>query len=344
MQTIFVCLLILSSLVSSKSLLVTPTSIPGNDGSALTALMAELNNFTLGIPKPPPEFEVTFEIGGPTLRITSCLMNAVAALKDLALGDWDGKITDETEYRLDNYPEVSIIITTAKRQRKIQSCFVTWAVCLGLYEMIHLKKFEFAQFEMTWQGQVLGWVHVVNHPPRAGLSIQKTQANQTLNHRATLPSANRTIELEPVNITNVITTNDADNPAEARLIVSFEFYGDILSVYDVFVPVMSALTDMAQIPNNLESAGLRVGVDGFKGYICALPAYPPRTSPPYLNYGWLIRAVARIPAYMLDKGRFGTVTMILAVDGVTVGFGRLSTAPDCDGDAVLPASGGVAEN
>ncbi|KAL9063555.1 MAG: hypothetical protein Q9161_009415 [Pseudevernia consocians] len=344
----FFCFLTLFGL-SFSQVLVAPTTIltPGTDAATLAALTAGVNNSTLGIPIPPPEFDLTYEIGGPKLRITSCLMNTIAALKELALGDWDGKVIDGTEYRLDNYPEVSIIMTTPRRRRNVQARFVMWAICLGVYDMISKKKFEFAQFEMSWKGQLLGWVQVVNHPPSADLKTEGMRANSTMdlgNKSATLPSPNRTLRLEPINITNIVTMGKVDDPAEARLNVTFEPIGVTLGVYDVFVPIMSGLTDMAKLPSTFQSSGLIIGLEGFKGFICILPSLPLRTSPPFMEYAWLIRAITRIPSYMLEKSRFGEINMNIAVDGVNVGFGSLNTRPDCHPDASPPASLGAAES
>ena len=346
MHILFSCFLILSALSLSQAQATATTLDTAADAFTLAALMPGLNYSIFGIPRPPPEFDLNYEIGGPKLRITSCLMNTVAALKVLALGDWDGKISDGTEYRLDDYPEVSIIMTTPRRRRNVQARFVMWAICLGVYDMIAKKKFEFAQFEMSWEGQLLGWVQVVNHPPGAGSRIEEKQTNGPLNsgnNSAASPSTNRTIGQELINITNVVTLNTTNDLPEARLNVSFEPYGVTLGVYDVFVPIMSGLTDMGKIPSTHESSGLIIGLVGFNGFICVLPAVPLRTSPPFMYYGTLVEAISRIPTYMLEKSRFGEINIRIAFDDVMVGFGRLSTRPDCDPDASLPVTLGVAE-
>ena len=336
MHVLLIYLLNLSTLILSQSLTVAP---------AVIATAAGFKSSTLGVPEPPEDFDITYEIGGPKLRVTSCLMNAVAALKDIALRDWDSKIADGTEYRLESYPEVSIIVTTSKRKRNIQSRLVLWAICLGLYEMIARKKFEFAQFEMSWQRHVLGWVQVVNHPNSAGSITEESQLNATLGSGTTPANSsvsNHAIEPGPINITTVVTPDNADDPIEARLNVTFEPFGESLTVYDIFVPIMSGLTDMAKIPSTYQSSALIVGLEGFEGIICIMPVIPFRSSPPYLLYGWLIRTVARIPTYMLEKGRFGEVSMKIEVDEVIVGFGRLSMKPNCDEDTVLSPWAGVA--
>lgn len=345
MKIFFVYFLTLSTPLYSQAL-TAATVAPESDASALVTLIAGFKNSTLGIPIPPDEFHVTYSIGGPKLRITPCLMNTIAALKELALGDWDGKTRDGTEYRLDNYPEVSIIITSSKRRYSIQTRFVVWAICLGVFDMISKKKFEFAQFEMLWHEQVLGWVQVVNQPAGVGFTVEGTQSGNTLelgNKSTTLLGLKNATKLEPSNITNVVTMDNADDPAEARLDATFTYRGNNIGIYDVFVPIMSALTDMAQVSNTHQSGGLFVALEGFKGVICIFPAVPLRTRPPFLDNSWLIRTLARIPTYMLDNSRFGEVNISIAVDGAWVGFGRLGTMPDCY-DTSLPVSIGVAES
>ena len=335
MQFPFSFILTLSIVFFSRSVSATLIPIPGNDNltSNTRALTVGSINSTLGIPVLPDELGLTYEIGGPKLRITSALMNAVATLKTLALEDWDGKVTDGTEYRLNDYPEVSIQVNTPRRKRNIRVGYVLWAICFGMYEMISRKKFELAQFQISWEGQLIGWVHVV---PTRGPRVEEGQNDGTLllgNRSTTLPSAK-----PPLNITDIVTMDNTEDADEARLNVEFEPFGAKLGIYDIFVPVMSGLTDMGRIPNYYESSGLIIGLRGFNGHICFLPSVPMRTRPPTLNYGWLIRTLARVPTYMLGEARFGEVTIRVVVDDVTVGNGRVTTSPICDDDGLISGS------
>ena len=345
MRKSFVCFRALSILVLCHFLTAAISLTAGSDASNLIALTAGLKDPTLSIPVPPRGFDLTYEIGGPKLRITSCLMNAIAALKEIALGDWDKNIFDGTEYRLDDYPEVSITITTMKRKRSIQARFVMWAICLGVFDMISKKKFEFAQFEMSWEEQVLGWVQIVNQPADVASLPENRQANETLepeDKATTLLSSNSAVRLGPLNITNIITMDNENDPAEARLNVTLWPDGGTLGIYDVFVPIMSGLTDMAMSSSTHQAPGLFVGLEGFNGYISIIAAIPLRTSPPFMDYGWLIRTIARIPAYMLETRRFGEINIHIEVDGIFLGFGRLTTKPNRGVSASLPTASGVA--
>lgn len=337
MQTSTLCFPALSTLLISQAPAATTLT---------SSSVATIPPF-VGFPEPPVSFELEREIGGPKISVTSCLMNTVAALKELALGSWDGKLLDGKEYRLDQFPEVSIVITLPGRRRNIPSRFVIWAIFFGVLEMISIKKFEFAQFEMKSSGVVMGWVHVTNNPNGATLFTEGKYSNGTpiWNNTTSSPSTNRTAGLNPTNITNPTTTTNANDPAEARLNVNFIPEGDTLGINDVFAPVMSGLVDMAQYPKTHHSSVFVIGlVKEFKGTICIFPWMPMRTSPPFLEYGWLIRAIARFPAYMLEKRRFGAVRFEIYVDEVPVAFGALSLGPQCDPGALLAAPSGVTES
>lgn len=274
---------------------------------------AGLRNQTLDIPIQPASFSVTYEIGGPKLRTTACLMNAVHALKILALGDWYANIVDGTEYQSVSYAEVGISVNTQKRNRSIQARYVVWAIMLGVHHMILENKFELAQFEMILDGKLLGWVHVANNPPPPRLTVAGGHTNRTVG------VAKRSAALLS---SNGITTDDANDQTESRLTTIFQPLGSTLGIYDIFLPIMNALSDMAAYSGASRTEGLVAGFDGSRGIVCILPLVA-------LEYQWLIRAVARIPAYMLETSRFGEVRVRLAIDGVDVAFGRVGLGPGC---------------
>ena len=291
-----------------------------------SAPLGALQNLTVELPEPPPSFDVTFEIGGPALRKTDLLLNVVDTLKQLSLGDFDAKIADGTEYKLDSYPEVSILINTPKRKRSLQARYVIWAIVPGVREMVQQKKFELAQFEITWDGNLLGWVHIVNNPPSPGLAIPGSQANDTLD------IAKRSTIQFPSDGTNVIPTppTTTTDPTEARLTTIFTPTGSTVGIYDVFFPIINALSDMAVKSPTHRSDGLVAGFEDSNAAICILPVMPFRTRPPFMDYEWLIRTLARIMRYMVEERRFGELEIDVRVDGVVIAYGRVANNPMCE--------------
>lgn len=124
----------------------------------------------------------------------------------------------------------------------------------------------------------------------------------------------------------MILQNDAE---DERLATSFEPQGDVtLGIYDVFVPIMGALCEMAPNPSSYRTNGLIEGLSGFAGAICILPILPLRVEPPHLEFRWMIRALSRIPAYMLEQRRFGDISIEMAVDGILIAHGALNHVPE----------------
>lgn len=332
MQLFCLYIAVLSSILLKEAAASANVSTILSDPLNSTDLNTGLLNATLGgIPRPPVNFDVEYEIGGAKLKVTACLMNSIGALKELALGDWQASIVDGTEYRLESYPEVEIVVNAPRQKGKIQARFVIWAITLGVYEMIASKKFEFAQFQMTWNKEVVGWVHVVDNPPARGLpTIGGSESNGTLDveKRVIRPRAvNTTTGSDLVNISNVIDTSDLADAEDARLTVTFSGFGKTLSIFDVFIPIMIGLSDLATYPNAYRSPGFVVALQDYKAGICIFSVISERTGAPLLEYKWLIRMLLRIPEYMLQEHRFGEVNIKMDVDGVRVGWGRMSNFP-----------------
>lgn len=123
-------------------------------------------------------------------------------------------------------------------------------------------------------------------------------------------------------ITTTVSTDAANDPAEARLTTIFEPVGTTLGIYDIFLPIMNALSDMAAYPRTHRSEGLVAGFEGRRGNMCILPVRA-------LEYGWMIRALARILGFMLGVGRFGEVGVRVVLDGGEVAGGRVGGVPGC---------------
>lgn len=285
----------------------------------------------LRFPDYPDSFHVTFEIGGPRLHQTACLMNTIEALKQLALGDYDAKIIDGTEFRLGNYPEVSILVNTQKRKRNLRAEYVISAIALGVFQMIKQKKFELAQFELSMEDQVIGWVHVVDNPSTAGLTIGRGPATDIVDvaKRSTNPNSSNSSESYGVNVANVTTSDLATDPDEARLKTTFTPFGGKVGIYDVFLPIINALSDIAEYPGSRVTNGLVATFEGCDAAVCILQNAPERTGRPLIEYQWLIRTLSRIPAFMVEGHRFGEIQIAVEVDGVEIASGKLKNVADC---------------
>ena len=176
----------------------------------------------------------------------------------------------------------------------------------------------------------MGWVHVVDNPPNPGLIALGNSNNDTLDvaKRSSAALPTNSTECNGTNVTNLVNADLWNDPDEARLIVEMEPIGTKLGIYDVLFPVMQALSEMAFYPTTQQTSGIMAGYEGTVGIVCILGPNTPRSQPPFLQYGWLIRAISRIPVYAITH-RLGELEIAVAVDGVVRGYGRLTNLTTC---------------
>ena len=339
MQPSVLFLISLTFIAGALSLTTRDDATTG-DPALSPANVTGFNSSALGSPLPPKGFSISYNIGGPKLNQTSLLMNTVAALRLLALGDWDGKVTDGTKYASDSYPEVSILVNTPKRLRSIPVSVIVWAITAGVYKVIEEKKFEFAQFEMRKYDQLVGWVHVSpNNRPfgslaPAGYPVNSTFDNVARRDSRPISSTNTSSQMQASDVTNIITTDilTTEDPEEARLTTTFTPYGTPMKIYDIFIPIMGGLAELARFPNQHRTQFFIEERTGYSGTICigSTPLF--MAGPPYLEYQWLTRAIARIPGYMFESRRFGEVKIVLEVDRVMIAMGKMGTVEGLCGD------------
>ena len=328
MRLVYFCLLLLISFFRASTSLSIPSTL---SISNVVNSSSRLTNLSLGSRVDPPKsYQVTFEIGGAPLDKTALFLNTVEALKILALDDPDAQVADNTEYVSTQYPKVSFVVNTATKKRTVKVKHVLWAIFSGVHEIILQKKFEFAQFEMTWNGNLLGWVHAVNNPAAPGLVLEGNSSNNTLEvaRRSLAAPPTNVTGFGDANVTNLVNADLSNDPDEARLIVDLEPIGTKLGIYDVLFPVMQALSEMAFYPTSQQTQGIIAGYEGTIGIVCIIGVEPRRSQTPFLQYGWMIRAISRIPVYAITH-RLGELEIVIAVDEVVLGYGRLSNLTTC---------------
>lgn len=99
----------------------------------------------VGIQDPRFKIEVSFD--GPRLPLISCLMGTVELLVTLGSRDFSGSI-EEVAWKLDDYPEVGMVISPKKEGGRIELRFVIWGLSQGAAHMIHLIRFQAVVFTL----------------------------------------------------------------------------------------------------------------------------------------------------------------------------------------------------
>ena len=85
---------------------------------------------------------------GPKLPLISCLVNTVEFLMILGLRDFSGSM-EAVAWKLDEYPQVGMVVTPLTEDGKIERRFVVWGLGEGVAHMIHLNRFQAVTFILS---------------------------------------------------------------------------------------------------------------------------------------------------------------------------------------------------
>ena len=97
---------------------------------------------------PDPLFKIEPNLDGQNLPLVSCLMNTIAALEELGIGNFGGRI-QETTYKLDTYRQVGIIVVPRIPGGTIERRFVIWGLSMGATFMIDYRYYAAGSFILT---------------------------------------------------------------------------------------------------------------------------------------------------------------------------------------------------
>ncbi|CAF9942954.1 MAG: hypothetical protein ALECFALPRED_010284 [Alectoria fallacina] len=284
----------------------------------------------LGIPPWPVGFNVSYDFELPKIKRLATLMTAVEALKQMALEDWTGVIASTQSFGLPDYQAETVIdVIPYSQGQQLERRFAIWGVILGLFQMWkNNKECKYLKVTLEWQEVPFGLVVFNTGAVTTPLSISGKSFNGSLNVDKR-SAANDSAILQMVN-----NTASVEATVESHLKTIFSAAGGeggILDIFDVFFPIMSALSELASLPKSFRLDHFVTGLKGFDGALCIRSVY--RTSPPYLEVQWIIVALSRLPAYMLSVRRWGSVHIILGIDEQLIGVGGFLKMedPQCGG-------------
>ena len=98
--------------------------------------------------RPDLRFKIQIHWDGRKFPLISCLMNTVEFLGILGLEDFFGSI-EQVAWKLDDYPEVGMIVSPSTEGGIIERRFVIWGLSQGVTHMIHSKRFETVTFTLS---------------------------------------------------------------------------------------------------------------------------------------------------------------------------------------------------
>lgn len=278
----------------------TPTfpTLPLNTSSTVdnstTAAAQPLRSGPLPV---PTSFGIKPGAFGPELDSTACLFNAVGAFAELALDDYHGP-SGSTVFHFPNHPSVVIAVVTPASGVFIERRFAIWGIWLGIAYMISHHRFQAATFALSWEDVIVGAVDFGSQP-----TISGDDGDGKVNNSLT--------------ILNATTTTSPVNAQAQNLEVLIGLVGRSINVNNIILVLLATLNDAAQYrATDVIPAQYRIGLHGYTALFSITPE--PRTTAPFPEYEWLIRALEKLPDFMLRNRKFSEANVVVRVDGVVV--------------------------
>ncbi len=268
-----------------------------------------------------PRFTIEYTFDKPSLSVTPCLMNALGALTELASQDFTEGI-ETTTYRLTEYPTVSIVTNGSPTADTIEARFIIWGIWKGVRLMIAKTKFHNLLLTLKWKEVVVGYVIFVQSGSQ--LVTPGSEHSQIISER----SEDAFLSNGTANYTHNKTLTMTNPTNDPDLIVYLRFFGSTLTIFEVFMCVLSALAYMAEFPKTQPMQAVQLSP---AGYDIRIAIVAPNTSRMALTCQMIIAALSQIPEYMVEQSQFREVVLNLTIDDIIVGKGflaRKSTATE----------------
>ncbi len=258
-----------------------------------------------------PRFGFEIDCGQSNLPGISVLMNAVHAMTDLALEDFDEPLVP-IPYSLPNFPEVTITPKATARGGAIQTRFIVWGLYQSIVAMTQRKKFRTAVITLRWEAGIVGYISITGHNGR--IFMGESNHTESLLRRSRIRASNG---IDPIAQDSSNATNISNHPI---LNVSFVPVGLALAGSDVLITVLYALAYVAPYPSAQAAAGFILRPSDAEKMCLAMLG---TATTPFFQYRWVIETLAKIPLYMLYQGRFSGATFTMSIAGVEVGQGQM---------------------
>ncbi len=307
----FIVLLVLLRLAATIAAAVVPLS----SGATQTGFFHNVTKAPI-LGAIDPRFTTDFQQGQARLSATSCLMNAVNAIMELALENFTESIHPRN-FMDPGYPEVAIVLIATARGLMVEARYLLWGIWEGITWMISHQSFRDLVIAAYWDGILICKIWI--RDTRRQLSTAGSNSTLSLTTR----SGKISLHNATVNSTQGLRMMDARNPSnDQHLTVSVTHIGGVLDITEVFIAIFAALEYMAHFSGTDEVVSFDISPD-YEDTNIGIVKHP-WVRPPLLEYQWAILSLGQIPEYMVRQRRFTEVDIEINVDSVPLGEGFLS--------------------
>ncbi len=185
--------------------------------------------------------------------------------------------------------------------------------------MMERNSFQNALFTLHWDGVEVG--HVIFAKSRRQMVSVGANITQALSQRSEAGPLSNGLTLLPQNLTNMVMIRPKN---DQELKVSLALTGEPLTVYEVFITVLSGMAYVAGFLNTqkVEDFWITPATYDTELSFTNEPDHLPINAP-VLEARWIIIALGLIPCYMIEKSDFREVVLASEADGQRMGHGYI---------------------
>lgn len=277
----------------------------------------------------PNRFKITpsLPLDEPVLDRRYTLMLTLHALGRLALDDFD-EVQQSHTWRSSQHVSIDIIgpsmvVESFLAMRK----YAIWGIYKAIHLMVASNDFRSRNYELYWQGALVGWVGF-NNGVLGALGIECGSKNRT-GHEVQEAS----LSVSSSNSSSTLTKD----PANDRIIFSFELNGRTIGESNVFMTLFTGIVKAAPYSKDEHFKDFIVNSRAFNSYLSFKGEEHPGPDGPFFEYEQLIQLFMQLPTWVVSHGSQWTeADMVVSVDDSVVGAGVLKWqirqgTPDADG-------------
>ena len=228
------------------------------------------------------------------------------------------------EYTFKSYADVQINIYSANSPTDpLKACHAIYGLQVAVYSISTIDAWYETSITLYWSRDGIklpvGYIRIALVTGGSNLTLglaNTTQGPGIQPYLLRLPNSTDLLE------------QDIDTFENVRVTISPTFGGERLTLQEIFLTLMSAVTIIAQHavvqwvePFNIQDTTLDTE---FEYQAIA----PPRTQPPYFQYAYAALALRILPQAMFHAGKLEDVEFTVNVDGIPVGIGFLKRVED----------------
>lgn len=292
---------------------------------AIANLSSPARNLTWG--PIPLDLIVRPDVNLPTeFPEEAAFINIVHAMTEVAHGDFHGAMP-ALDFSTARYPEPHITLTPPVGSSTLKREYVIWGLYGAFLHMYDAIGFHVAHYTLLLNNEEVGGIGFGN-PFGDALDHRSIAARSLQDYGSAVDTGNPAFEARTLASNKFAergNTPGSDHQAvkaltdlASRLSVSFTYAGPSMDKDDMFVSILWTIALAAIHASNTRIHHIWIP-SGQQNSCRFTTSATIRTTPPYLQYFWVVEGVAKAADYLVERNTYRQISFVMKVDDVIVG-------------------------